>query len=77
MRSVTELIGRSVRSRRAISLRVFVLAALVAGRFARGDDADDFFMADHVYDEKELFTFGVADGGFAGVNRTRRPAARS
>jgi hypothetical protein len=39
-----------VRSRRAISLWVFVLAALVAGRFARGAEADDFFMANHVYD---------------------------
>ncbi|MEI2791131.1 MAG: hypothetical protein V9E93_20050 [Steroidobacteraceae bacterium] len=74
---MTELIGRSVRSRRAISLRVFVLAALVAGRFARGDDADDFFMADHVYDEKQLITFGIADGSLAGFIRTRRPAARS
>jgi hypothetical protein len=51
MRSVTELIGRFVRSRRTISSWVLVLAALVAGRFARGDEADDFFMADYMYDE--------------------------
>jgi hypothetical protein len=68
MRNVIDLIGRSLRSRREISLRAFVLAALVAGRFARGDEADGFFMANYVYDKKEMFAFGVADDGFAGFS---------
>jgi hypothetical protein len=53
MRNVTELMGRSFRRRRVTSSRVFALATLFAGRVARGDETDDFFMADHMYDEQK------------------------
>src|SRR6202795_719572 len=69
MRSVTELIARSLRSLRMTSSRVFVLAAFFTSRFARGDDADCFFMADHMYYKDKSFAFGVTDGGLAGFGR--------
>jgi hypothetical protein len=65
MRSVTELIARFLRSLRMISSRVLVLASFLTARFARGDDADRFFMADHMYYKKKSFAFGITDGGLA------------
>jgi len=52
-----------------MSSRVLVLAAFLTGRFARGDDADGFFMADHMYYKEKSFAFGVTDGGLAGFGR--------
>jgi hypothetical protein len=69
MRSVTELIARFLRSLRMISSRVLVLASFFTGRFARGDDADRFFMADHMYYKEKSFVFGITDGGLAGFGR--------
>jgi hypothetical protein len=69
MRSVTELIARFLRSLRIISSRVLVLAAFLTVRFTRGDDADSFFMADHMYYTEKSFAFGITDGGLAGFGR--------
>jgi hypothetical protein len=52
-----------------ISSRVLVLASFFTGRFARGDDADRFFMADHMYYKEKSFVFGITDGGLAGFGR--------
>ena len=52
-----------------MSSRVLVLAAFLTGRFARGDDADGFFMADHMYYKEKSFAFGVTDRGLAGFGR--------
>ena len=41
------------------------MAAFLTGRFTRGDDADGFFMADHMYYIEKSFAFGITDGGLA------------
>lgn len=43
--------------------------AFFTGRFTRGDDADGFFMADHMYYKEKPFAFGISDGGLAGFGR--------
>ena len=52
-----------------IRSRVLVLASFLTGRFARGDDADGFFMSDRMYYKEKSFALGITDGGLAGFGR--------